>query len=366
MNSVMSGSPLRLERVTVVAATFGLVIAVFLGWHMPDAIAAAYRFAAFACLAPAIGSLMFVLILEMTGGQWGAPLRPFLEAGTNLLPWVWLLTLPLLLLPHAGLPGTAGTQSPPRDLYASRAMLVARSLAYAAIFFGIGRATVWARRRRQMGDEISPRWVGPVGMLLLVFMLHLLAEDWLASLEPGWHSTGFALVWMTGQAVAGFSIAVFCFVVGGRDPADCGQARRPLGIDFGNLLLTAMLVWCYVAFAQLLIIWSGNLPSEISWYLRRSHGGWAVMIVALGIFDFALPFLFLLSRRLKTSPAGLAATSIGLLGAQVSYAAWVILPAFGSASLLSAGLAGAMLVAAGGFFLWRYVAVARRLLEVKR
>ena len=32
--------------------------------------------------------------------------------------------------------------------------------------------------------------------------------------------------------------------------------------------------WAYVTFSQYLIIWSGNLPEEISWYLARFRGGW--------------------------------------------------------------------------------------------
>ena len=45
--------------------------------------------------------------------------------------------------------------------------------------------------------------------------------------------------------------------------------------DLGNLLLAFMMLWAYIAFSQYLIIWSGNLPEEITWYLAGIESGWS-------------------------------------------------------------------------------------------
>src|SRR5437660_10962935 len=72
----------------------------------------------------------------------------------------------------------------------------------------------------------------------------------------------------------------------------------------GNLLLAFVMLWAYMSFSQFLIIWNGNLPGEISWYLHRSAPGWKIIALALGVFQFALPFLLLLAcsskRRIQT------------------------------------------------------------------
>ena len=34
------------------------------------------------------------------------------------------------------------------------------------------------------------------------------------------------------------------------------------------------MLWAYFSFSQFLIIWSGNLPEEIPWYIHRLQSGW--------------------------------------------------------------------------------------------
>ncbi|HWA87741.1 MAG TPA: hypothetical protein VG710_16040 [Opitutus sp.] len=348
----------RLERAALAAAVLGAAATFVLAWLSPRAFAPAYRFAAFACLAPAVGSLIFTLILRLTGGQWGPALQPFFSAGISLLPWIWLLTIPILFLPHNG---TAQLASPPEqpDFFSSPGMLIGRAVFYGIVFFAVAAGVARVLKIRDRGDVTSLRWVAPASLITLVLMLHVLADDWLIELEPHWHSTAFPAVWMTGMTLAGYSIALFCAIRGGADPNAIGPAKRPFGIDWGNLLLVALVFWCYVAFAQFLIIWAENLPTENSWYLHRSHGGWLAVIVVLALFHFAVPFVFLLSRRIKRLPSGLARLALLLLGGQFLYLAWVVLPAFAPITPVSLGLALALFCAAAGLCFNRYLAHAR-------
>jgi hypothetical protein len=326
----------------------------------PGDFSLAYRFVVFALLAPAIGCLVFSLIHRLTGGQWATGLRPFLRAGVSLLPWIWVCALPILFLPP-----TLGRNMPrlfsAPNGYESRAMVTLRALIYAAVFFGLSRAVA-----EDAGPDDSPTpsrrpWVGPVGMLVMIFTLTLLADDWIASLEAGWHSTGFSLVWITGQAVAGLSLALVGALAGGAQPVANGRMGRPLGIDWGNLMMAALLVWCYVAFAQFLIIWAGNLPAEISWFQHRAERPWKWVPPLLAVFGFLVPFLLLLSRRYKASAEGLVVVALMLLLSQGLYTAWLILPAAGHLSLAGCLLVLALLAAGGAVFANRYWAAAQRL-----
>lgn len=353
---------MKLERGALWTAAISGAVGLGLSCLDPGAAAMAYRFAVFACMAPAMGSLIFILIHRITGGQWVSSLAPFLRAAADLLPWIWLFALPMLFFPtpvgsgaprlaHAGL------------AYDGFAMVALRAGVIAVVFFGF-RWAVADGVGREKDPVNNPRpWVGPVGLIVLVFMATILADDWLESLEPRWHSTAFSVVWMAGQVVSGLALALLGGLWSGARPDSTGSAGRLLGPDWGNLLLTTMIFWCYVAFAQFLIIWAGNLPDEISWYLRREQGVWEFVMPGVAIFGFAVPFLLLLSRRVKSSRMGLGWMAGMLLAAQLAYIGWVILPAGGPPSLDGMLLSVSILAALAGIFINRYARLARCLRE---
>jgi hypothetical protein len=351
---------ISLERLALRIAAVSGAVAIAMACIEPSAVSIAYRLAVFSCLAPALGSLILVLLHRITGGQWGSHIAPFLRAGCALLPWIWLCALPALFLPPP-----AGTGSPRLAHgglgYDGFTMVTARACLFAALFFGFKRAVSGGLGRERDPIKNEQAWVGPVGLIVLFFMLTLVADDWLESLEPGWHSTGFTVVWIAGQAVSGLSLALLGALRTGARPKASGAAGRTLGLDWGDLLLATFLFWSYVSFAQFLIIWAGNLPEETSWYARRESGVWACVIPVLAVFGFAVPFALLLSRRIKASAAGLAWAAGLLLAAQWAYLAWTILPAGGALTFGGAVLTASLLAAAAGIFLNRYACVARRL-----
>ena len=55
--------------------------------------------------------------------------------------------------------------------------------------------------------------------------------------------------------------------------------------DLGKFTFAFVMLNIYLAFSQFLIIWSGNLPEEIPWYLDRIRGHWGIIIT----LDFHLP-----------------------------------------------------------------------------
>ena len=336
------------RRAATVVAGGALAIAAALGTWQPQALAPAWRFAVFAGVGPAVGSLVFFLIHELTGGEWGRVLQRFLLAGVALLPWLWLLVAPLLLV--------SGQHAWPQDRgWMGPLAMGARSVAYGAAWFLFSRAARRAARRGRGGA------LGPGGLIGAVFMGHLLVSDWLSALDPRWPSTAFPLVWLTGQAVAGLAVAVSAAVLTGADPAQViGSPGRRLGIDWGTLLFTAAMFWCYVAFAQFLIIWSGNLPVETGWFSRRLFGGWRFVPAVLLILDFAVPLVVLLSRRAKQSRRMLVAVALVLLLAQTLHTAWIILPAFPDAPGITPWLGLLLAAGVGGLAGVRYLVLAER------
>jgi hypothetical protein len=126
--------------------------------------------------------------------------------------------------------------------------------------------------------------------------------------------------------------------------------RRQHFHDLGNLQLALVMLWAYMSYSQYLIIWSGNLPEEITWYLHRGEGGWELVGMALIVLHFALPFMLLLSRRSKRSPLMLSVVSVWILLLRYVDLHWLTMPAFYPGRLTAHWLDLVLLIAIGGFW----------------
>ncbi len=350
----------RIARGALVIAVLAAVAGAIVAWIHPAGLAEAWFYAVFVMVQPALGSLLLLLIYRMTGGQWGRSLQPFLQAGVTLLPFIWLLLIPLLFLPHLGTPG--GVREEPVTgslaIYESRAGVVIRYIIIEVIF----ALLAWGARRA--GTNFRLRWVGPVGFIVLVFTLHIASVDWLFSLQPGWYSTGFPLIWMGGQAISGLAAAIVLGIAFGRPARVTGTSGRPEGIEWGNLLLATVLFWSYVAFVHLLIMWMGNIKTEIAWYIDRATPAWGAVIGAIAVFHLFLPLLMLFFRAFKQSSRALGTLAAVLIGLQALHTCWLIFPSLhpGAAVLW---LAAILAIAAFGVFFTLYALLAGRFAEVR-
>jgi hypothetical protein len=187
-------------------------------------------------------------------------------------------------------------------------------------------------------------------LLLYILTLSMATIDWLMSLEPHWYSTIYSIMVITGQALAAlaFVICILGFMKKGTPPNEI--PAKPW-IDLGNMTLTFVMFWAYLSFSQYLIIWSADLPEEISWYLNRQQGGWFWLAMMLIAFQFALPFLLLLARRNKRDPRRLVRIAALLVGISLFNTFWLVEPPFHPASLRVHWLDLAAFAAVGGFWM---------------
>jgi hypothetical protein len=158
------------------------------------------------------------------------------------------------------------------------------------------------------------------------------------SLEEFWFSTIYGLLMTVGCSLSAIAAAsLFLVAMAKREPysklLNVKQWR-----DMGNLTLTLVILWGYMSFSQFLIIWSGNLPEEIVYFVKRREGFWMAVGTALVWAHFALPFFLLLSSRLKRTPWMLGSTMVAILAMRFVDLVWNMLPSMGrNLSLLDIG-----------------------------
>jgi hypothetical protein len=201
---------------------------------------------------------------------------------------------------------------------------------------------------------------GAAGLVFSAFGAVFVAADWAMSLEPEWHSTMFSVILVVSQVLAAFAAMIVILVLSPlSEPSKSSLTHAQLR-DLGNLLLTFTVFWAYVAFSEFLLIWSGNLPAEISWYVHRSHGGWEIMAVILALSQFFFPFALLLSRKRKEHPKRLGAVAGLVLAGSVLNDFWLVAPSLHTEGFYIHWLDFTTLLAMGGIWAGAFVFLLSR------
>ncbi len=339
------------------------------GWFLrPDEFFRGYLLAFMAWLGVTLGSMAILMVRHLTGGGWGMVIRRILGAAMRCIPLMTVLFIPILL----GLPRLypwardLSTIADPHlrqhveeltKSYLSTHGVILR----AAIYFSIWNLlsfllTRWSREQdRPNPRDNSSRFraVSGPGLILYAFSLSFAAIDWVMSIDPSWISTIYGLMLLIGELLSGMCFAVVVERILVKYEPMSEWLKPDYVHDHGNWMLTFVMVWAYFCFSQLLIIWAGNLPDEITWYFRRFHGGWSAVGIALIFFHFVVPFLILLSRPFKRDIRKLVWLAVWLLVMRWVDLVWIIEPNF--SPTLTLNWADIILpIAMGGLWMWFY------------
>jgi hypothetical protein len=169
--------------------------------------------------------------------------------------------------------------------------------------------------------------------------------DWTMSLYPEWWSTVWGMLFMVGQVLTTFCFTIWLFTrLSAIEPVSRIFKVDYLH-DFGKLMFAFVVLWAYLSFSQWLIIWSGNMLSEIRWYLMRLYHGWQYFGTLLIFLHFVFPFALLLSRNNKRSRARIVAISFLVLFMRLVDLFWQTAPNFYPGA--KAGLSNASEAAVG-------------------
>jgi len=354
----------RLQRGALVAGCVGAAVCGVEACFRPARFFPAYLSGWLLWWGVSCGSLAIAMIHHLTGGAWGAAIRRPLEAAAAQMSLMAILFAPIWLglrtlyawadAEHS----SAESMSPLKGWYLSETGFLWRAVAYfvfwsvlALVLNGLSAAGNADRRGRSRALGLIS---GP-GLVLWGLAVTFAAIDWVMSLEPHWSSTTFGVLVAAGQGVGALSVAIALLII-----ASGAEPSTPMADvlnDLGNFLLAFVMFWAYISFTQFLIIWSGNLPEETPWYLRRASGGWQFVAMALAAFHFAVPFLLLLVRNTKRQPRRLLAVTLLLLIMRLVDWQWLVMPTFVSSPLDIAWTTIAAPIGIGGFWvagcLWR-------------
>lgn len=326
----------RARSVSFALGVVGLLLTVS-AFGDGDALAQAWLIATLLCVGMAVGCLAIALMHQLTGGEWGVVIERPLEAGARTIPWLALAFVPILLsLPTLYEWARPGAAADPKlahkAAYLNIGFFVIRTALYLATWTVLARLLDrWSIERDVAGDPRSTvrlRSLAAIGLIVLGLTGSFAAVDWVMSLEPRWYSTVFGGLVGIGWMLDAFALVMALTAVAGPRSPLWAVLSDKVRIDLGNLLLTFVVLWTYLAFVQLLIIWSGNLPEEVVWYARRLGGGWESVAWLLALARFLLPLLVLLFRAAKRNRVVTAGLAVLIVFTAWANTLWLVAPAF--------------------------------------
>jgi hypothetical protein len=294
-------------------------------------------------LAFAGGSLGLLMIHHLAGGRWSFCLQRPLEAATRTFPLLLVLFIPILfgmdqlyawMRPEAGGDHVLQHVMHQKGIYLNVTGFYIRAALYFAVWIGLATLlSAWSRQQDedpgQAGAlDLRMRKLSGIGLVIFGLATTFASFDWAMSIEPKWYSTIYGALFMVGQGVATLSLMAFTARGLSRDP-QYGKVITPQQFhDVGNLMFAFTILWAYMSIGQYIIIWSGNLPEEIEYYLHRSHGVWPWLSIGLAVFHFAVPFFLMLLKANKKRSHVLVRIAALLLVMRLVDLFWLITPAF--------------------------------------
>jgi len=337
----------RLQSGGLVVGGIALLMALFGYMKSPADFYHSYIFSYMLILGLTVGSLGLLMLQHLTGGIWGMVIRRPLEAASRNLVLVGILFIPILMgmkYLYSGNDSETGWLNAPKEGehaltswqqgYLTQGGFVTRALIYFAIWLVLMVVfNNWSKQQDQSnGEGLKQRMkaLAAPGVILYILAMTFAAIDWVMSLSPRWASTIYGFLFVAGQAIAAMGLMIAVIVLlAGSEPFNGVIKKRHLH-DLAKLLFAFNMLWAYFAFSQLLIIWSGNQPEEITFYRSRLNGQWGVLAVIVLLFSFAIPFLLLLSRDVKRTASVVSKIAVWMVFMRLVDLYWMTRPEFTS------------------------------------
>ncbi|HEY1902216.1 MAG TPA: hypothetical protein VGG56_07305 [Terracidiphilus sp.] len=304
----------------------------------------------------AVGGLALLMVQYCSGGKWGLLLRRPLEAMSRTLPLVFVYWLGIAffmkkLYLWAAVTDVSGALKSgwinevqahaiefKRPMLNPFAFIWVSLLCFAIWAFYTWRLNSLALKRDADSPDNTPYWIkkfenisGP-GIVVYSITMSAAAIYWVMSLDPTWYSSVYGLLFLVGQGYQVLALGILVALLLSKAEPFRTILRQTEQHDLGKFAFAFVMLNIYLAFSQFLIIWSGNLPEEIPWYLDRIRGHWGIIITLDFIFHWLIPFTMLLSRDIKRNKKRLMGVCCWMIFAKAFDLFWLIEPNFKDAA----------------------------------
>lgn len=284
-----------------------------------------------------LGCLVLSLVHHSIRSMWTLPVLRVFEAGSH--PWMFVALAFFFAPIRAHMDKVYEWVNPKSTDYVVKFKQVylnqgAFDLRVAAAFLLLGGMSIYlqmsSRRQDKSMDESEAQLRTNVASPCIVFyalITTFLLTDIGMSLTPGWYSTMYPLWLNVGGAQTALTIGIL-LVTSAANKAPYKDSMSPsLTKDLGNMMFLLTMLWGYTSVSQLIILWNGNLPDTAFFYAHRGVDaklGWNYIGASTILGCFLIPFVTLLSPRIKMYHARLKKVAIFILCFRFVDVFWII------------------------------------------
>lgn len=249
----------------------------------PRSTLSAYLVAWVAIGAIPLGVLCVLMTSYLVRRAWTEALHPIMLSATSVLPILAVLFLPALIGMKQLYPAASAGHALPafKAVYLAPWFFVLRTVIYFVVLWLLA---LW--QRATWGDSDRMIRSASAGLIVTALLLSFAGVDWVELLEPEFHSSEYGLYFLCFTLLDGTAFAILMGLASGRR---IGATR-----GYSALLLSVILLWTYVHAMQYIVIWAGDIPDEVVWYIKRSSDGWQFVLAVVALGQFVVPFFALL------------------------------------------------------------------------
>ena len=284
------------------------------------------------------GCLALTLLHNSIKSSWTLPVLRIFEAGASWQTWAMLGVglLPLLLKTDV-VYEWARPEAANDFILAKKAVFLNKPVFGGVILGGYALFAFMANTLRKSTNrhdksldeneyQFRTNFATPMMVIfvsVLTFVLTLLAM----SLTPKWYSTIYTLWLLIGGCQAALSMAIFLVARNASKQPYANVMAPGLTKDLGNMMFVLTMLWGYTSVSQLIILWNGNLPETTVFYAHRGADamlGWNLIGASTILGCFVIPFVTLLSPRVKRYADRLAMIALFIFCFRILDVYWII------------------------------------------
>ena len=300
------------------------------------------------------GCMFFVMMHYAMNATWSVAMRRIAETSMSLIPYVCLFSIPLYFGMNSLYEWTHHSMKQP---YLSKPFFIGRTLFYFLMWsLFANRLYYHSINYKSANSLVQLRKFASIGTVVFALTISFAAFDWLMTLDPHWYSTMFGVYIFSGSFLVSVAFITIILIYLRSNATLVDEINIEHYHDLGRIMFGFTVFWAYIAGFQYYLIWYGNLPEEIEWYLARSHGTWMNLSLFLVYGHFVIPFLILLFNKAKRVLPLMAFLSALILSMHWIDLYWNVLPNLHHDTIVFNWSDITVFLAHGGFFMsmfWR-------------